>query len=210
MLTALLDGRALTATELAYAGGVAPQTASGHLARLTEGRLLSAGKAGPALLLPARLADDRPNARKHHGGRGGRSAPLPAAMARRRCAAECAHLLRSSGRAPRRRLGRRAGRAGTRGAVRGWRHRHCDGRRILRGFGIELREAGGIAAGYSAGRVSTGASAARISPAPLAPRSRRGASSSAGSAGSATPAQCLLRRRAKHGFSETFGITLSA
>src|ERR1700724_4655423 len=46
MLTALLDGRALTATELAYAGGVAPQTASGHLARLTEGRLLTLAKPG--------------------------------------------------------------------------------------------------------------------------------------------------------------------
>ena len=46
MLTALLDGRALTATELAYAGGVAPQTASGHLARLTEGRLLTLAKQG--------------------------------------------------------------------------------------------------------------------------------------------------------------------
>src|SRR5271157_3021858 len=41
MLTALLDGGALTATELACAGGVTPQTASGHLARLTEGRLLT-------------------------------------------------------------------------------------------------------------------------------------------------------------------------
>jgi DNA-binding transcriptional ArsR family regulator len=46
MLTALLDGRALTATELAFAGGVAPQTASGHLAKLTEGRLLSLAKQG--------------------------------------------------------------------------------------------------------------------------------------------------------------------
>src|SRR2546421_9555008 len=46
MLTALLDGRALTATELTYAGGVAPQTASGHLAKLTEGRLLTLAKQG--------------------------------------------------------------------------------------------------------------------------------------------------------------------
>ncbi|HEY1430840.1 MAG TPA: helix-turn-helix transcriptional regulator [Stellaceae bacterium] len=46
MLTALLNGRALTATELACAAGVAPQTASGHLARLTEGRLLTAAKQG--------------------------------------------------------------------------------------------------------------------------------------------------------------------
>src|ERR1700738_2816810 len=46
MLTALLDGRALTATELAFAGGVAPQTASGHLGKMTEGRLLTLAKQG--------------------------------------------------------------------------------------------------------------------------------------------------------------------
>ena len=36
MLTALIDGRALTAAELARAAGVTPQTASGHLAKLTS------------------------------------------------------------------------------------------------------------------------------------------------------------------------------
>jgi hypothetical protein len=41
MLSALLDGRALTATELAFAARVTPQTASTHLAKLTEARLLS-------------------------------------------------------------------------------------------------------------------------------------------------------------------------
>jgi DNA-binding transcriptional ArsR family regulator len=41
MLTALLDGRALTAGELAYAARVTPQTASTHLAKLTETGLLS-------------------------------------------------------------------------------------------------------------------------------------------------------------------------
>src|SRR6266481_8385643 len=46
MLTALLDGRALTASELAYAGGVAPQTASEHLAKLKEGRLLVLAQQG--------------------------------------------------------------------------------------------------------------------------------------------------------------------
>ena len=46
MLQALVDGRALTASELAYAGGVAPQTASEHLAKLTEGRLLALAKQG--------------------------------------------------------------------------------------------------------------------------------------------------------------------
>lgn len=46
VLMALLDGRALTATELAYAAGVSPQTASRHLAKMTEGRLLSLTKQG--------------------------------------------------------------------------------------------------------------------------------------------------------------------
>ena len=46
MLTALLDGRALTAGELAYAAGVSPQTTSGHLAKLAEARLLLPSKQG--------------------------------------------------------------------------------------------------------------------------------------------------------------------
>lgn len=46
MLNALLDGRAWTATELAYAARVTPQTASGHLAKLTQGRLLEVAKQG--------------------------------------------------------------------------------------------------------------------------------------------------------------------
>jgi DNA-binding transcriptional ArsR family regulator len=41
MLSALLDGRALTATELAFAARVTPQTASTHLAKLTDAGLLS-------------------------------------------------------------------------------------------------------------------------------------------------------------------------
>ena len=40
MLLALMDGRALTAKELAQAAGITPQTASEHLASLTEGGLL--------------------------------------------------------------------------------------------------------------------------------------------------------------------------
>src|SRR5256885_7401896 len=41
MVSALLDGRALTASELALAARVTPQTASTHLAKLTEAGLLS-------------------------------------------------------------------------------------------------------------------------------------------------------------------------
>lgn len=46
MLHALLDGRALTASELAALAGITPQTASGHLARLTEAGLMSVVKQG--------------------------------------------------------------------------------------------------------------------------------------------------------------------
>ena len=46
VLTALLDGRALTATELAYAARVSPQTTSGYLSRLTQARLLVLEKQG--------------------------------------------------------------------------------------------------------------------------------------------------------------------
>lgn len=46
MLTALMDGRALTATELALEAGVAPSTASSHLARLSAARLLATERQG--------------------------------------------------------------------------------------------------------------------------------------------------------------------
>lgn len=40
MLSILMDGRALTATELAYFAGITPQTASSHLAKLTVAKLI--------------------------------------------------------------------------------------------------------------------------------------------------------------------------
>jgi DNA-binding transcriptional ArsR family regulator len=46
MLHALMDGRALTATELARVAGITPQTASGHLSRLTAGGLVAVEKQG--------------------------------------------------------------------------------------------------------------------------------------------------------------------
>lgn len=46
MLHALMDGRALTATELARVAGITPQTASGHLARLTVAGLLAVTRQG--------------------------------------------------------------------------------------------------------------------------------------------------------------------
>jgi len=46
ILATLMDGRAFTAGELSDAAGVTPQTASGHLARMTEGGLLSVARQG--------------------------------------------------------------------------------------------------------------------------------------------------------------------
>ncbi|MGR3815076.1 MAG: ArsR/SmtB family transcription factor [Cognatishimia activa] len=46
ILTALMSGKALTATELAFEAGVTAQTASAHLAKLTDGGLVAARKSG--------------------------------------------------------------------------------------------------------------------------------------------------------------------
>jgi DNA-binding transcriptional ArsR family regulator len=46
ILIALINGQALTATELAFVAGVSPQTASEHLARLKEANLLTLAKQG--------------------------------------------------------------------------------------------------------------------------------------------------------------------
>src|SRR6185503_3423736 len=46
MLHALMDGRALTASELARVAGVTPQTASGHLGRMTAAGLVQVEKQG--------------------------------------------------------------------------------------------------------------------------------------------------------------------
>lgn len=46
MLTALMDGRALTASELAQQAGVTLQTASGHLGKLETARLVEVEKQG--------------------------------------------------------------------------------------------------------------------------------------------------------------------
>lgn len=99
MLQALMDGRALTAKELSWLAGVAPQTGSGHLARLMQGGLLAvavqgrhryyrlagsevaaaleglmvlAGPHAPQRRLPARVGEDLSRARTcydHFAGR---------------------------------------------------------------------------------------------------------------------------------------------
>src|SRR3979409_34531 len=47
MLTALMTGRALTATELAHQAGITPQTASSHLSKLETGGLSEPEKQAP-------------------------------------------------------------------------------------------------------------------------------------------------------------------
>jgi DNA-binding transcriptional ArsR family regulator len=46
ILLSLLDGRARTASELAFVAGVSPQTASAHLARLVDTKLVSVARQG--------------------------------------------------------------------------------------------------------------------------------------------------------------------
>jgi DNA-binding transcriptional ArsR family regulator len=46
ILSALMGGRALTAGELVLAAGVSPQTTSGHLGKLADGRLIACVKQG--------------------------------------------------------------------------------------------------------------------------------------------------------------------
>ena len=46
ILGALMDGRALTASELAYHAGVSPQTTSSHLAKLADAKLIAVEKQG--------------------------------------------------------------------------------------------------------------------------------------------------------------------
>jgi DNA-binding transcriptional ArsR family regulator len=46
MLTALMNGRALTATELSQEAGITPQTASSHLSKLESGGLIEQEKQG--------------------------------------------------------------------------------------------------------------------------------------------------------------------
>ncbi len=46
ILISLLDGRARTASELAFVAGVTPQTASGHLARLVDTGLVTVARQG--------------------------------------------------------------------------------------------------------------------------------------------------------------------
>ena len=102
MLTALLGGRALTATELATAAGVTKQTTSAHLSKLLEAKLLTVEAQGRHRYF--RLADDEVAHALEALGRRGLPQPADPAGDRpaRAGAAQGAGLLRP----PRRRAGR--------------------------------------------------------------------------------------------------------
>ncbi len=70
MLNALMDGRALTASELASVSGTSPQTASGHLGCLVQAELFSVERQGPPPLSPTGLSGGRTDDREHHAGGG--------------------------------------------------------------------------------------------------------------------------------------------
>src|SRR6187551_3232538 len=95
ILAALMSGQALTGTELAYIARISRPTASEHLAKLSEARLIASIKQGRFRYY--RIAAGCHDARKHHRGRRHRGAGAsPAVLGARAGAALRAHLLRPS------------------------------------------------------------------------------------------------------------------
>ncbi len=181
MLSVLMDGRALTAAELARAAGVTPQTASGHLGQLAEAGLLAVARQA-ATATTASPPRAWPDAGGRDGGGGGRDAgpachppslrPAgfpPASRPPGRRLARGPDLLRPPRRPSRRRDGGLPGGARRGRARGGWRRAHAAGEAFLRGLGVDLdaaRPAGRPASGSFAAPASTGASAGPTSPAP--------------------------------------------
>ena len=187
MLAALLDGRALTAGELAFAAHVSPQTASGYLARMTQARLLNLERRGRhawyrlASPLVGRMIE-------------GIMAVAAATPARRPWKGE--EALRTA----RTCYDHLAGRLGVALADRLTERGHIElsedggevtaaGAEFLNAFGLDLAEAPGGAGAPSAAPAWTGASGDRIWPGSWARPWRRAVSSWAGCAGCRTPAR---------------------
>ena len=102
MLSALMGGQSLTATELAYAASISRSTASGHLFKLVAAGLLAVTRQRRFAYYRIASPLVAPHAGKHQGGGSDRdAAAAPSALGARRCALLCALLLRSSGRSMR-------------------------------------------------------------------------------------------------------------
>ena len=190
MLALLMEGRALTAKELALGAGIEPATATAHLKRLRRRRARRLDRAGAAQVFPLRV---------RAGGAAGRIAHAPGAAATggepeaRRADPRGALLLRPSRGQSRHRPARgdaaqglarrRRRRRPATGPDHEGRESHCPARR-----GRRRRRAS--AAGSSPAGASTGRSGATTSAARSA---RRWPSSSArriGSSGRSTAASC--------------------
>ena len=187
MLAALLDGRALTAAELAAHAGVTPQTASGHLAKLVATGLVVMRRQGRHRYHSLASPEVAAHAREHEpaGGVAGRhrsGRPSASGRATPRCAR----------RAPATTIWPAASPSAW---PRPWPRRgHVvidrdgglvtpEGARFLQDFGIDIGAARNRGA-RSAAPAWTGASAACTSRARWARRSCAAASSCTGSAGS--------------------------
>src|SRR5262245_4893627 len=114
ILAALMGGQALTSSELAFLARISRATASEHLSKLVQARLITVTKKRRYRYY-RRLAAGCKNARKHQGGRRHRGPyPPSAALRAGRGLAVRPHLLRSLG-----------------GTTRG-RDRGCNGRGWIR------------------------------------------------------------------------------
>ena len=205
MLSALMDGGALTASELALEAGVGLPTASSHLSKLIDGRPADASRAragiatmrwpeqtsrrcsrrscgvaagaGPQRARPARATP--PCAR-----RGSATIISPATMRWR-----CSTALLARGMLKERRRRIRLGRSGA-AVFRRDRHRY--------------RRPSQASADQPAGPASTGASGARISPARLARRSWTKSSPRNGRGASRKAAPIVFSPKGKIAFAKTF------
>lgn len=110
MLAALMSGQALTASELAAIAHISRPTASGHLAKLVNARLLTVTDKRRFRYFRLCIASRCQYVGKYQDGRRNRRpAAAPAALGGRRGAALCPQLLRPPRRQARRRTRRRAG-----------------------------------------------------------------------------------------------------
>ena len=171
MLTALVGGTALTASELALEAGVMLPTASSHLAKLIGGGLLKLTVQGRHRYYRAGRAAHRGDAGIDHGRGGDGRAAARAPRAARQADARGARLLRPSRRRSRRCDARRIA-----GAWRARARRRGDPPRATRRSVLRVardRHVGAVEAsdGRSAAPASTGACGARTCRARWAPRS---------------------------------------
>ena len=173
ILCALLDGRALTASELAYAAHVTPQTASGHLGKLASAKLIVPAQQGRHRyfrLAGAHIAAMLESISAVASIAPPRLRPDP----HRRSDAQGAHVLRPHRGRARRHARRRAAGASPHRARRGRRHRHRAGRRLFPQAGRRSRGGARQPPRVLPPVRRTGANGASTSPARSAARWRSG------------------------------------